>query len=334
MKCLMQQCFLLTLLLVQHVQQGQCQVPCGPNFCSVGQYCCNESCGTCVEVEGVCTLQYCGDTSFALCFSGESTVQTQTRGRVAMKDVHVGDRILTTSDGFQKVYAFSHHDHTTPASFLQIHTDEMKEPLEGSAKHLVYVEDKTGEKAAPLAAEDIQVGDILQAKGQSSGARVVEIQVVQRTGMYAPFTTDGTLVVDGIVASSYVSLEEFESNPWLQNKIAPISHLAISPFRFWCTKVSDKGFSQYNKDGISQYPAALLSLFQWAVGRQSSWFQGLLLGGYLVLCFVTHLAECMTSVVGLLALVVGYKLITYHSGRTSLSINALTAKKNVGLPEE
>lgn len=34
--------------------------PCGDNVCGDGEYCCNESCGICAPIGGVCTQEFCG----------------------------------------------------------------------------------------------------------------------------------------------------------------------------------------------------------------------------------------------------------------------------------
>ncbi len=35
------------------------KMPCGDNFCGQSEYCCNDSCGTCVGFDEVCTQQIC-----------------------------------------------------------------------------------------------------------------------------------------------------------------------------------------------------------------------------------------------------------------------------------
>lgn len=298
-------------LLIQHTHPVRGQVSCGPNVCSASQYCCNESCGICTDSEeGPCTLQYCPPKEgfFPMCFSGESTVEIETKGQVAMKNVHVGDRILTASGKFQTLYAFGHYDEMIIASFLQIHTENMTKPLEVSTKHLIYVKDPTGGQSAPRAAGDIQVGDILQANGLISGSRVRKIQTVKRTGMYAPFTTDGTLVVDGIVASSYVFLSELESNSWLKNNIATVSHLAVTPIRLWCTYISNRSCSDYNDDGVPHIFASLLSWFQWLSWKDDGPPLGLF---SLVFQYASYVAEWpIAYFLGLACLTVGIHVLT------------------------
>jgi hypothetical protein len=35
--------------------------PCGGTYCTEGHYCCNESCGICAPIGGVCSQQFCGE---------------------------------------------------------------------------------------------------------------------------------------------------------------------------------------------------------------------------------------------------------------------------------
>lgn len=37
--------------------------PCGGKTCGTGEYCCNDSCGTCAPIGAVCTQQFCGATT-------------------------------------------------------------------------------------------------------------------------------------------------------------------------------------------------------------------------------------------------------------------------------
>jgi hypothetical protein len=53
----------------------------------------------------------------------------------------------------------------------------------------------------------VKVGDVLDTV-DGKEARVIVIQKVVRTGLYAPFTPSGTLVVNGLKASSFVSFQD------------------------------------------------------------------------------------------------------------------------------
>merc|ERR1712176_1590548 len=105
----------------------------------------------------------------------------------------------------------------------------------GTGEHLVFVEGKTN----PVRADSIKVGDILQA--QDKTAVVEKIALVHRTGIFNPLTSSGTIQVNGITASTYISFQK-ENKEYVkfQGGIEIMSHhnaahVAITPYRFYCT---------------------------------------------------------------------------------------------------
>jgi hypothetical protein len=131
-----------------------------------------------------------GNTSSTSCFSEESTVQVLHKGTVTMKDLQVGDHILTgtrqdhtnnhhhhhrSSDNYysiyQPVYAFGHRNENKTAEFLRISTSSSllvpeendhgnKEAsatftIEMTSNHLLYLADKED----AIRADSIQIGD-------------------------------------------------------------------------------------------------------------------------------------------------------------------------------
>lgn len=180
------------------------------------------------------------------CFSGMNTVQTRDKGNVKMLDLKVGDFILVdiSEDNnlaplFEPIYAFGHLQLDIKAEFLQIRTNsDHRDPLEVTKEHLVYIKGKEN----PVRADAIQIGDILQTERKDEEAQVTSIGKVTREGLFAPLVPSGTLVVSGIKASSYVSLQE-DAIEYVQypNGISTdlsqhdFMHLAITPFRMVCS---------------------------------------------------------------------------------------------------
>lgn len=221
------------------------------------------TCGFTCTVNGVCKVAPPPEPADpAWCFSASATVQTLDRGIVAMKDLLVGDKVLTNAAAqttrYEPVYAFGHWDPTAKATFLQIHHHKSYNdnalPLEVTADHLLQVNGKF-EKAS-----SVQVGDTLQdAEGVST--KVVKIQsVTRKDGVYAPLTPSGTLIVDTVLASSYVSLQKGGNEyPKLANGVTlPILtqqmgiHMALSPYRMLCMGVALGGLCHSKtEDGIS-----------------------------------------------------------------------------------
>ena len=70
------------------------------------------------------------------CFSEKATVQVLEKGTIQMKDLAVGDKILTGSGKYTDVYAFGHYEPNKTTNFLQIYTQQHKAPLEITGDHL------------------------------------------------------------------------------------------------------------------------------------------------------------------------------------------------------
>jgi hypothetical protein len=132
-------------------------------------------------------------------------VHEQTKGLIKMKDLEIGDSVKVDKETFDRVYGFGHYDATGIAQFYQIHVAGTKRPLELTHNHMIFVPTGTEPKSIP--ASTIKVGDqVVLEDGRTTGL-VTDINMVERPGLYAPFTESGRLVVSGVLASSYVSLQ-------------------------------------------------------------------------------------------------------------------------------
>jgi len=243
----------------------------------------------------------------SICFSGSTTVHGR-KGPVPMDSLAVGDEVLVnvldsaSSDEeslvFQPVYAFGHSSRDAPATFLQIKTTKMEAtagedapPLEISAEHMVFIQGKKN----PVRADSIKTGDVLLGadipQGKMVGMTVTDIEITQSAGLYAPFTKDGTVVVNGVKASSYVSLqataEEFiELSGGVSTGLSQewASHMATSPLRIICgtefTKKTSVICQDYDENGMLKYVAYGLKFTRW-MEQQHIAFQVLLF----VACF-------------------------------------------------
>jgi len=191
------------------------------------------------------------------CFSGLSTVDVQGQGITRMDALKVGDAVLTADGTYSEVYSYGHFAPERKVEYLQIQTDVSRQnqqpPLEISAEHLLYANGKL------VPASQVKVGDALQESTTTAATAaavptqvVVSLRKVTRRGAYAPFTKSGNLVVNGVVASSYVAFPSaFESylshsqQNWMQ-------HAALQPIRAFCaafgcadeTHDQDTGYTQ------------------------------------------------------------------------------------------
>ena len=204
-------------------------------------------------------------TDFFFCFSGNMEVDVLGKGKVAMKALQVGDFVKNGNDkAYEQVYAFGHHVPKKHTQFVQLHTSLGTPPLEMTGEHMVFVEGKIN----PIRADSIKVGDILQA--QDNTAVVEKIQLFTREGIYNPLTSSGTIQVNGITTSNYISFQK-ENNEYvvLQGGIqTPLSHHdfahhAMAPFRFYCTYAAICDINDANY-GLPHYVSKGMDLIVWS----------------------------------------------------------------------
>lgn len=166
------------------------------------------------------------------CFSSHAQVEVKGKGTVAMHSVAIGDRVLAGNGQYASVYSFAHFDRDREAEFLRVKLKGQREyVLEITAGHLLFV-NRRGEIQAQ-AASSIRVGDDLIDQSGST-AKIIKIASVLRRGVFAPFTTTGDIVVNGILASTYATfngrdrLPEYIPYQWL-------AHVLVAPRRLFCS---------------------------------------------------------------------------------------------------
>lgn len=216
--------------------------------------------GATYTVNFVCEIIEPPEGGGGACFSEDSTTTVLGKGPTVMKDLQVGDKVFTGSN-YEPVYGFAHLDKTTSAPYLQIHTENQKDPLEVSKEHLLLVNDKY------VPAGDIKVGDYL-----SNGA-VEKIKNTKKTGLYAPLTPSGTMVVNGVQTSNYISIQQKDNklsgNVMIgENNIDTglsfhlVNHMALSPIRMTCMGISSRFCDTESINEETGYPVFVSFWFQ------------------------------------------------------------------------
>lgn len=176
-----------------------------------------------------------------------------------MKDLKIGERVLSkTEDGnpiFSEVFMFLDKKANKPAIFILIETEDRR-LLEITDKHLIYVSNtnKT-EDYVSVFAENIKVGQyvlVSNKENKFTSSRVLSLKKMTLYGVYAPLTTEGSIVVNGVVTSCYgIINNEF------------IAHAAFSPARavHWLLQyISIPLAIESNSDGVHWYADILYSL--------------------------------------------------------------------------
>ncbi|CAB9510127.1 Hint module [Seminavis robusta] len=185
---------------------------------------------------------------FNICFSGDTTIDVLGQGIVRMSALKVGDRVNIGNDEYSTVYGFGHLDNSKSNEYLRVHTKgkdgSRLSPLEISDKHLIPIKGSTTDgsrTATTLQASKLRLNDILYGKGESEYV-VTKLQHVTRRGAYLPLTKEGKVLVNGIVASAYVSI--FDDAPSVISLVTKVVSeetffgLFVSPFRLICGKMS------------------------------------------------------------------------------------------------
>jgi len=208
----------------------------------------------CAEVDqAICNL------SSLFCFAGDATVDVQDQGSTQMKHLSIGDKVHVGKSQYEPVYSFGHHDAKASATFLKVQTSAAT-PLLVSADHMVQVQSR-----GFVPASNLVQGDKLVDGSTGDEVLVKSIRTVSAKGVFAPFTPSGTIVVNGILASSFVALD---SQPNLTILGVALSHQWIAhtfefPHRLACHYLSQCPNETYTAKGISTWVALPLRASQW-----------------------------------------------------------------------
>lgn len=179
------------------------------------------------------------------CFSGETTVALKDKSDpVHMKDLKLGDEVLTCTGMFETVYSFGHRHETMESTFLQF----LPSNLEISKDHMLKIDGRY------IPASQVQIGDQLEV---ASGEFVIikGIQTVIRKGAYAPFTASGTILVSNIKVSNYIAFQDSDClviGSWKTPLTYQwLAHMSQAPHRIW---VRLFGISEtYSETGMSSW---------------------------------------------------------------------------------
>lgn len=146
-----------------------------------------------------------------------------------LDQVQLGDRIAALdSNGdivYSEVIAFLDRSLTERRQFVKL-TTESGHILTLTPAHLVPVEGRS-----TVFAGRIRLGDKILVRDSSNEIevqhrlrwdKVIDNQLVLEEGIFAPLTTEGTVLIDDVVASCYAFVDNQE-----------IAHFAFLPYRLW-----------------------------------------------------------------------------------------------------
>lgn len=153
-----------------------------------------------------CLWEVLGQALASACFPADATVKLQSGRHVPMKDLEVGDFVQSGPGSYSEVYVFSHQVLSSESTFVQVKV-QTGQSLKLSPQHFIPVSEACDGTTEMKHAADIKVGScVLAAEGEEMiFSRVGSIDFVFSKGLYNPFTREGNIIVDGILASSHSS---------------------------------------------------------------------------------------------------------------------------------
>jgi hypothetical protein len=194
------------------------------------------------------------------CFPGDAICHVEGKGQVPIRTLKLGDKVLVRSGEYELVYSFGHYDQDIDAKYVKF-VSSARHVLEVSKDHMVFTE---GRRCVP--ASTIIVGDKLEMVSGDLFT-VTSISVVTKKGAYAPFTDSGTIIVNGVKASSFVAFQNSSTlviagfNTGLEFQV--LAHTFERPHRFWCSYLSSCLHEQYTIEGLSQRLASTHAAVRW-----------------------------------------------------------------------
>ncbi|EZA48069.1 Sonic hedgehog protein A [Ooceraea biroi] len=167
------------------------------------------------------------------CFPGKSLVRTENGDAKRLDEVRLGERIAALDSRgdvvYSEVIAFLDRSPSERRQFIRL-TTKSGRVLTLTPAHLVPVEGRSSVFAAKVQPGDrILVNDVAASVEDDNRVdnrlrwdSVVETKLVLEEGVFAPLTTEGTLVVDDVVASCYAVVDS-----------QSVAHYAFLPLRIW-----------------------------------------------------------------------------------------------------
>ncbi|KAL4436822.1 hypothetical protein ABPG75_003961 [Micractinium tetrahymenae] len=235
-------------------------------------------CGNCLENCG------CGNTVGSNnCFPAGATVEAQGRGRLRMDQLQVGHRVLSMDaqgrQSYQEVIFFGHKEASSPGVVTVLTVRAPAPPGDNSsAAGVVRTLRLTGRHFVPTLtpagglrhkyAADVALGDrvlVLGDDGESAVGEVVAKQQDVDVGLHNPYTTDGRLVVDGVLASAHSDFLLDDITPARLRYLLPLVYQAAFKPLAWAYRLLGPQRTAWLTDAAVPLVNAHMAAIQWAL---------------------------------------------------------------------
>ena len=150
---------------------------------------------------------------------------------VVTQHLHIGDFIEVDNEKYKQVYAFGNFSESILSEYLELGLSGGRS-LEISDSHMVYI---PGNEFVPNSTIQVKV-ELVDGNGSATNVLSVKKKVCQRA--YATFTPDGDVVVHGVRASSFITLQDSEtvnvSGIYTGLNFQFPTHIVERPYQLWC----------------------------------------------------------------------------------------------------
>lgn len=158
------------------------------------------------------------------CFPSDATVDVLNQGPVSLSTLTIGSQVRVVNEqqqiSYSPIIAFLHRDVNQHAMYRRIRTQSAQ--IELSKRHLIQ-----HRQNGFVWSEQLKVGDeILVApnsdKNITQWESILTIQEVEKQGLMAPLTEQGTILVNNVHASCYALANSHD-----------VAHWALAPYRLY-----------------------------------------------------------------------------------------------------
>eukprot|EP00929_Paragymnodinium_shiwhaense_P100014 TRINITY_DN619_c0_g1_i7.p1 TRINITY_DN619_c0_g1~~TRINITY_DN619_c0_g1_i7.p1 ORF type:complete len:371 (-),score=53.16 TRINITY_DN619_c0_g1_i7:17-1129(-) len=185
-----------------------CQGNRGSIVCAANGQCCRNSHGAsyCCAEGNFCEAEVCVAQQGTHCFPGYASVTVKRGGRTRLEDVLLGDEVLVEHAddtlSYEPVLDFIHATRQAEADYLVVQHEHGELPV--SANHIMFFSEAEHADRFDKPAARASAGDVLALPGHKVTSQVLSVRKeTSTTGMFAPLTPSGRLVVDNVAASAY-----------------------------------------------------------------------------------------------------------------------------------
>ena len=195
------------------------------------------------------------------CFTGQSKVVLEDGRQKNMSQLALGDKIQSVDSQGNLVYSevlmFLDREPEERTRFVTLKTEDGA-VLTLTASHLVYAGAPDCwdlQCMSPVYAGNVERGhNLLVREGRMEASTVLSVTSSHHTGVFAPLTRAGNLVVDGVLASCYAVIDS-----------QSIAHAAFAPVRWYYSLAASLGGASEPRTvrgppGVHWYPDILYRL--------------------------------------------------------------------------